>query len=382
MNGHRLSITHVITGLNVGGAERALYALLTGGLEGDFRNRIVSLMGEGHYGALLREAGIPVVCLNLPPGRLSLTSILRLRSIISAEKPNIVQGWMYHGNLFGSLARFAADSPMRLCWNVRTSLEAPGDMSWSTRFALYMGRFWSSRPDRIIYNSARSRTQHEVFGFRSENSIVLPNAIDTLRWRPSVSKRSEVRRKLGYSDDSRLLGFVGRNHSAKDPLNFFLACRRVLAAYPGVHVVLVGRDLDNAVPTDLPRDRVRLLGERSDVPDLMPAFDLLCLSSKAEGFPNVLGEAMACGLPCVTTDVGDAAEIVGDTGWTAPPRDSVALAEKLLTALALPKEDLYRRGEAARRRIECRYSVGSVVDRYAALYHAVAVGEQSDRWPD
>jgi glycosyltransferase involved in cell wall biosynthesis len=359
------AITHIITGLGVGGAERALHTLLTNGLEGPFRNHVISLMGPGHYGLLLQQAGIPVTCLHMRPGRPSLRALSRLRAAIRAYPPRIIQGWMTHGNLSASMARRLFQPHAAVAWNSRSSLEGLAQASVSTRALTRLGARLSSDPEAILYNALRSRRQHAEIGFSDLRAHYLPNGFDTGRWQPDATARAAVRAELGLSEVDRVIGFVGRGHPDKDPANLFQAFAQVAMQNPHTVLVAVGRDLDQfgVLP-----DRVILIGQRDDMPRVMPAFDLLCLSSRIEGFPNVIGEAMATGVPCVTTDVGDAAAIVGDTGWVLPSRNSDALARALIEAIEIPPEELRARGAAARARIEDEFSIASVVAKYIALY--------------
>lgn len=359
------NITHIITGLDVGGAERALHMLLTNGLEGPFRNHVMSLMGPGHYGSLLEQAGIPVTCLHMRPGRPSLRALWRLRAAIRAHQPQLIQGWMTHGNLSASLARRLFQPRAALGWNIRWSLEWLAQASASTRVLTRLGVWLSSSPEAILYNAQRSRCQHSEIGYSDGRAHHLPNGFDTIRWQPDATARAAVRAELGLSERDRVIGFVGRGHPEKDPASLFQAFSQVAALNPRAVLVATGRDLDRF---EGPGGRIILTGQHNNVPRLMQSFDLFCLSSRVEGFPNVIGEAMATGIPCVTTDVGDAAVIVGNTGWVVPPRDCDALARALIEAINTPPEELRARGAAARARIEAEFSIASVVEKYIALY--------------
>lgn len=365
-------ITHIITGLTVGGAERALHNLLTGGLQDRFDNRVISLMDEGAYGRPLREAGIDVTCLGMSPGRPGPVAAARLLRAVKAQAPDILQGWMYHGNLAASLARRLSAPRAALSWNIRLSLEGGSDIKRSTRQVTAMGARVSGGAGAIIYNSLRSRDQHERIGYAAAHGIFIPNGFDTMRWRPDPAARSALLALLGLRTNTKIIGFVARAHPQKDLPNLFAAFQQVSAEDPDCHLVCVGRQIEDFAPPSLDRSRVAFLGQRSDIPDIMPGFDLLCLSSWAEGFPNVVGEAMACGVPCVTTDAGDAAAIVGETGWIAPARNSAALASALRDALRLAPAERTRRGEAARMRIESDFALPAVVERYAALYQRLS----------
>lgn len=365
------SITHIITGLEVGGAERALYTLLTSGLEGPFRNHVISLMGPGYYGPLLEAAGIPVACLYMRPGRPSPLGLLALRAAVVARPADVVQGWMPHGNLSASLSQLLWRRGAALTWNIRLSLESESDQPVLTRVITRLMALLSAAPGAIIYNSSRSRRHHESLGYAASYSHVIPNGFSTETWRPDSDDRIAVRRELGISGSDWVIGYVGRGHSQKDVSNLFTAVTKFSARHPETVLIGVGRDLDCFERS--PR-RFIPLGQRADVARIIRAFDVLCLSSRAEGFPNVLGEGMASGVPCVTTDVGDARVIVGETGWVVPPRDPEALAEALGWAFEAPRAELQQRGLAARARIEQEFSIDMIVSRYTSLYRRLLKG--------
>jgi len=344
-----------------------LHTLLTGGLTDSFEHQVVSLTGDGRYGSLLRAAGVPVVCMNMTPGLPTPGAAMRLLNKVRVAEPDIFQGWMYHGNLAASFARRLSAPRAALAWNIRMSLEATQKMKASTRGVIKIGAWLSQGPNAIIYNATRSRQQHEAVGYAASDGSVLGNGFDTLRWRPDATAGARLKQELGLPSHTMLVGYVGRGHPQKDITNLFSAFAAAAATRPDVRLIVVGRDLKQ-YGGHLDPARVFFLGERDDVEHFMPGFDILCLSSAFEGFPNVIGEAMACGVPCVTTDVGDAAAIVADTGWVAPPRDSAALAGALSLALNASPEERQARGEAARRRVEVHYSLAAVIEQYTALY--------------
>jgi glycosyltransferase involved in cell wall biosynthesis len=285
---------------------------------------------------------------------------------------------MYHGNLAASIAAVLVPGKSWLVWNIRHSLYGLTSEKLMTRQVIRANRFLSSRPGVILYNSNLSREQHEAFGFKSEFGQVIPNGFDLERFRLSEDAGRITRDSLGISSNSRVVGHVARFHPMKNHHGFVRVAVRVGAELKDAHFVLSGRDVvpDNdaltALVPDAMRDRFHWLGDREDIPNLMCAMDVLCQSSSwGEGFPNVLGEAMATGVPCVATDVGDSAEIIGDTGLVVPPRNEEALASALMEMLKMPAGDRRVLGRTARNRITERYSLKTVVGEYAAIYEGL-----------
>ena len=365
----KTKIAHIITGLNVGGAERSLHTLLQSRLNETFEHVVISLMDEGHYGKLIRENNIRIYCLGLKRGTLKASALYKLFRIIKQEKPNILQGWMYHGNLIASLVHPFTERTTRLFWNIRTSLDSKQDLSKSSRLVLKISKLTSRRVNTIIYNSDKSRRQHAEYGLPDHKAVTINNAFDTDFWRKSINTRARLRADLGYKHDDTIVGYVGRDNTMKDLPNLFGAMYTALIRDNTVKFLLIGRGIANKCPNNLKENnRVKILSERSDVNHLMSVIDIFILSSKAEGFPNVLGEAMATNVPCVSTDVGDAREIIGETGWTCVPSDSSALAIALLGALSEPPTKRSTRGAAARRRIKNYYSSNLAIEKYTDIY--------------
>lgn len=373
-----MRVVHIITGLATGGAERALYNLLHGGLNANSHNHVISLMDEGTMGAQVRALGIPVTTLGMRGGRLSPSGLIKLYRVVRELRPDLIQGWMYHGNLAAVLARFLAPGRPVLAWNVRHSLYTLDHEKLMTRQVIRANRFFSFSPDVLLYNSHLSRKQHEAFGFSSRNGRVIPNGIDVQKFCFYDEVRKRVRAELGIPAEALVVGHVARLHPMKDHPAFLCAAVSLALHRPETHFLLSGRDvllenktLEQLIPAKV-RDRFYLLGERGDVSELMSAMDVFCLSSAwGEGFPNVIGEAMATGLPCVATDVGDSALVIGDTGVVVPSENAEALAAGIENLLTMPQEERRKLGESARTRIETNYTLGAIVGQYVGLYETL-----------
>jgi glycosyltransferase involved in cell wall biosynthesis len=367
-----IRICHIITGLDAGGAERALVNVVSHLDPSRFRNEVVSLIEPGIFGRELHAAGIPLVSLGFQRSRPELSGFLKVIRHLRRSRPAILQTWMYHADLLGSFAHCFVPSA-RLLWNVRCSDIAGSPESshlrWMTRLLARM----SHRPDAVIVNSRRGRVFHEKIGYRPRRWIELPNGIDTQRFRPRFEQRKQLRSLLGIRTDGPVIGLVARYHPMKDHATFLQAARKFASDHPGACFVLCGTNCDGR-NENLNRmisqaglsGRVILLGCRDDLETIYPAFDLATLSSAfGEGFPNVLTEAMACGIPCVATDVGACQEIIEGHGLIVPPRDPMALAQAWTSILAGPMEPLTRQ---ARARACEHYGIERICQLYESTY--------------
>jgi len=304
----------------------------------------------------------------------SYHALKELRGIARSFRTQLIQGWMYHGNLVASLARQLSPTRPVVTWNIRQSLDSFGTEKPATRQVIRLNRWLSHRAEAVIYNSRLARAQHEAFGFSAGKGIVIPNGFDIEALAPSEETRRWARHTMRLEDNALVVGHVARFHPMKDHVGFLKAAVQVARARLDVRFVLIGQNvslaneaLHNVVQADF-LDRFVFTGERHDIYELMQGFDVLCQSSWSEAFPNVLGEAMASGVPCVATDVGDSADIVGDTGAVVPPRDPHALAQALLHIMALPKSERRALGQAARKRIGKNFGLHSIVAQYRQLY--------------
>lgn len=381
-------VLHVITGLDGGGAERFLAALLPRLGDGPRSCAVLTLQGPGVAQGPLEEAGVPVHNMGarrgLPPGPLAFW---RARRMIRAWKPAVVCGWMYHGDMAARYARRVAGPGTALVWGIHQTPARPEDERWLTRRVIAWCRGHSREADRIVYVSRRSREAHAAAGFFDGRAVVVPNGFDLARFAPPptaeerAAAREEVRAELGLEVDAPLILRVARVDPMKDHPLLLEAFLAVHAARADAALALagVGADADAPVFAAWRREhpaaaaRVRWLGWREDMARLAAAADVAASSSAMkEAFPLVLGEAMACATPCVTTDVGDAAWLVGDTGRVVAPGSAEALAEALLSLLNMPEAQRRELGSRARARVAENFSLEAAASAYARVLDEAA----------
>jgi glycosyltransferase involved in cell wall biosynthesis len=380
----QLKIFHVIVGLGIGGAELMLKRLIESHNERrNYVHIVISLTTIDGLGELLQKQGVEVQALGMRTVLDTPRVLLRLVKLIRAVQPDIVQTWMYHADLLGGLAARIAGN-RNVIWGIRTAVVATAGNRVTSQVRRLCARLSNTVPHTIVCAAEASRRSHAAIGYSDARMVVVPNGFDLARLVATPTQRNSLRMKCGFDSSTVVVGYLGRYHPDKDQANFVRAAGLLAQNFPQVRFLMVGRDLDdkNAVLKDwisatVCADKFVLLGERSDVPVCLGAMDLFCLSSRIEGFPNVVGEAMAMGLPCVTTDVGDASMLVADTGVVVPKQDSVALAAGLGRLLFMPSEEREALGQRAKKRISEEFSMDRARERFETLYTQMTRKEQS-----
>lgn len=373
-----IKVIHIITGLGDGGAEGVLYRLCSFGNE---HHHIVITLGDlGKYGSALISKGITVYCLDMPPGRLTLSGLLRLFRILRQEQPHILQTWLYHSDLIGGLVGRLA-GVTRIVWGIRHGNLTPGTVKRSTIWVARICAVLSSYvPSLIICCSEQARAMHVKMGYAKEKIKTIPNGFNLTQLFHDVNLGLNIRANLNIASDKFLIGMVARFDPQKDHANIIEALGILRNRNLNFHCLLVGGgitadniNLRNQIARFKLGNHISLLGKRNDITGIMNSLDLHVLSSLGEAFPNVLAEAMACGTPCVTTDVGDASYIIGDTGWLVPPRAPIRLANAIELAMVARKDPLTwsTRQQAARQRVVDNFSIEKMTSSYAAIWQSL-----------
>jgi len=368
---------HCITGLNTGGAEAMLCKVVSRLPEHGVECRVVSLLPLGPMAGTLQQMGVQVDSLGMKRGVPSPAALWRFFRLIRRWKPDVVQTWLYHADLLGLLAaRMAGSVPV--VWNIRCAYMDLSQYRRTTSLVLRLCSWLSRLPSAVLANSEEARRFHRELGYSPQRFEVIPNGFDTALFRPDPEAPRRLRLELGLEHANALIGLVARFDPMKDHATFLQAAGELVRSHAEVRFVLCGdgivwsnEKLAAMVRENQLENRIFLLGRRNDIPQLTAGLDIAVCSSKGESFPNVVGEAMACGVPCAVTDVGDAASIIGDTGVVVPPEDVPALCQGMKSLLE--RGDAARRelGHCARERILSLYSLEKIVGLYYSLYEGV-----------
>lgn len=352
--------------LNLGGAERQIVTLARALHARGHDVQVCTFYANGALEPELRAAGVPVHALE-KRGRWDLLGFARsLVALVRRLEPDVLHSYLGTPNLFALLLR-PLFPRLRLVWGVRASFMDLGQFGWASRMVYAAEARLARFVDLTIANSEAGKAYAVSRGFPADRTIVVPNGIDTVRFAPDSEARTRVRAEWGVPEDAPLVGMVARLDPMKGHPTFLRAAAVLSALRPEVRYVLVGggpEAVRNALETLAGElglgDRVVFAGARQDVAAVYSALDVATSASLGEGFPNVIGEAMACGVPCVVTDVGDSARIVDTLGVAVPPGQPEALAAGWERCFGEERTAIAHRVRA--RIVEC-YSVDRLAER-------------------
>ena len=373
-------ILHIINSLGTGGAEMMLCKLLE---NRSLDHVVLTLKSGGALRERAKASGAEIYDLGISgKGLKLLRNYAKLEAIVRGVNPDIVQGWMYHGNLAASLAFMTAKRGQKpkIVWNVRHSLHDIRFEKWGTRTIIWLGKLLAKRTSKILYNSALSAKQHEKYGFPAAKTKLIPNGFDLEIFRPDPEARARLCSELNIPPQRKLFCHIARFHPMKDHELLLRAFGLLHNLHPDVHLILIGRDvtMDNPelsmwIKAAKVEGHVSCLGQRHDIPQIWPGVDFSCLSSAwGEGFPNVLGEAMASGVPCVSTDVGDAGWVIGEHGELVSPGDPAGYSAAMTRCVQMDKDTYSAKSENARNWIADNFSISRVVGMYEGFYEELS----------
>jgi len=374
-----LRILHLITGLNTGGAELALARLLEVMNQQDFESCVVSMISLGPVGNQIQSKGFAVFSLDMPPGRASFAGFVKLTRIIRNFQPQILQTWMYHADLLGLIAGKMLRIPA-IAWNIRGSESNFMSSKRMSKIVANICAILSGWPQAVIVNSRAGLSAHENLGYSPRKWCFIPNGIDTIRFSPDPSAGKSLRTQWNIPENVDIIGMVARIDPQKGYHDFLQAASLVNDKKINVFFVCVGGGAPEFV-SELKKqatklgieDKVLWTGPLFDMPAVYNTFSL-CVSASAygEGFPNVVAEAMSCGIPCVVTKTGDSPDLIADAGLVVAPRDPEAMADAICQILDASDQERKRLGTLARRRIIENFSLDKMVQQYTNLYNQLS----------
>lgn len=366
------NIVHIITGLGNGGAEMMLYKLLEKSDKSKFNFKVISMLDEGIMGEKINNLGVPVYTLKMKRGVPSLFSIIKTINI--CKNADIIQSWMYHADLLSFIVG-KIFLKKRVIWGIRRANLEKDKNKRSTLLIAKINSILSKYIDKVISCSIEAKKTHLEYGFFNNNIEVIPNGFSIEKYFYDKNAKNLIRKELEISLNRIVLILAGRWNILKDHNNCLEALRILKNSGYEVLLVFCGTEMDtkNVELMKLIYDKglnneVMLLGRREDIPQLFSASDIYVSSSSGEGFPNVIGEAMACELPCVVTDVGDSSYIIGNTGIVVPRQSPEKLADGIIKMINFSPEERKKLGEKARHRIISNFEIGEIVKCYEKLY--------------
>lgn len=367
-------IVHIISDLGSGGAERSLFKLAESNLKNKYDFSVICLKGDGMYVKKLRHLGIHVMVLNINFFNFFF-KLFALGLCLNKLRPQIIQGWMYHGNLAALIGKYMLLSKPKLIWNIRHSLHSISYEKKTTQAIIYINKICSQAANLIIYNSANSLTQHNQYGFSKSLSSVIENGFEEKIELDSMV-RTQIRNKYKFQESCVVIGHVARFHPMKGHELFVKSVLPILEENPDVAILMIGRNIDwknSYLTMQIPKDlhhRFTLLGEVDNAAQLMNAMDIFALSSLwGEGFPNVLGEAMLLQIPCIANNIGGCDEIMGDTGVLVDvPCSNNEWSSLLTNFILMSQEARSKYGKRGRDRVINAFSFSRTRDMYDQVY--------------
>lgn len=372
----RMKIVFLIRSLNYGGAERQLITLASGLKKMGHEVIVVVFYRGGELEEDLKEMNVKFYCLD-KLGRWDIFPFIkRLIQLLKLEKPDILHSYLDVPNLLSVMFKPFFPDNTKIIWGVRASNTDLDHYDWLTRLTFHMNCCFSRFADLIIVNSNAGHAYHLAHGYSGDKMIIVQNGINTAKFFPSYEARLQLRAEWGISEKEILIGLVARLDPMKDHLNFLKASTILLRERKDIRIICIGdgpmdyRQKLYGLSIKLKLEKRLLWVEgRKDMNAVYNAIDIICSSSSwGEGFPNVIGEAMACGVPCVATDAGDSAFIVSAKGIVVPPQNPQALANGLMQMLQNFKKNQYTLRKQVRFRITSQFSHESLVLKTAATF--------------
>lgn len=359
-------MVHVITNFaGVGGAEMMLARLIKQ-TQNEYDHVVISLMktSDVYADTLAICSSHSALAWN---GLNSFSVLARLKNLLKQLAPKTVQCWMYHANVMTSLSVLGLANKPKVFWGIHHSLASPKEESIATKLSLAISKMLSAKPAGIIYCAHSSLHQHQQYGLNNSNARVIANGVSLDKFQPNPQINEPI-----------VIGFAGRYHTAKGYPYLFETIAKLKDQPIIFKIAGQGANRDNPEikgyfeQYQLDENQVQLLDQISDMPAFYRSIDAFLMTSITEGFPNVLVEAMASGLPCISTDVGDAKYIMQELGSIVSPRDADALAKAVMDYVYLSPSQKLELKQLTRQRVEQNFSIEYVSQQYVAAWRQSA----------
>ena len=371
-------IAHLITDLKNGGAQTMLYKMLSGLNKTQYHSTVLSLTTTDPIGDKIQALGVSVIELGMRPNSLNPLPIIRLIRLFKALRINLIHTWMYHADLIGALAGFACHKTP-VIWGIHHGELSPETTKRGTILLANLNARLSSRlPREIVYVSDHARDIHHSIGYCNKRDQVIFNGVDLTDFYPNIESRYHIRSELGLASKTPLIGMIARFHPLKDYQTFIKAAGLIHQIKPDVHFLLCGDDVnaDNRTMMEWIQAAditqvVHTLGHRKDVAHIIQSLDIATSTSRCESFSLVMAEAMACGVPCVTTDIPGPVSVVGPLGWIVPVGNPKALCNVWIKILHLTSEQRHEYAHAAQERVKTCFSIETMIRGYELLYKEI-----------
>ena len=369
-----MKIVHIITGLGDGGAEQTLYKICKYDQNND--HIVISLTGSGKYFSLLNTIGIKVHCFKI--NLISFFQCYHFLKLLHSLNPNIVQTWLVHADFIGGIAAKLLGI-RNIIWNIRYSNLEIGKAKLSTILIIkILARLSYKIPRHIIVVSKKAKKIYTTMGYDRKKLKFIPNGYDLSILKINNIQKKNFQKILKKNKNIPLIGNVARYDPKKGHFNLLKALSITKSKNINFLCLLVGSNITkknvkliNEIKKLKLSSHVKLLGQRNDIPTVMNGLDIYVHSSGyGEGFPNVVAESMACGTPCVVTDVGDASYIVGKTGWVVGSNNFLELASAIEKAIFEQKtKNWNKRCKEARSRVKESFDISKMVNSYNKVWY-------------
>lgn len=368
-----ISILHIITSLESGGAQTSLHRLLRFS-SSNVDNYLIVLKDESDFYDLSILSNKRILFLDINSLYSLLIGLKKSVSFILKNKIEILHSWLPHSDIFASFIKFFLPTK-KIIWSIRFSELNRKNTKISTLIIIEILKYLSFIiPSVIIFCSKRSLDFYSKKGFNKKKLTLIYNAVDS-----NFLKTKDINEYEKNNDELFTFGSLSRYHPIKDHVTLFEA----FALLPSnlrkrIKLLLAGKGLDkenleliNLINKYIPDIKVELYGEIKNVNKYLLSLNIFTLSSLSEGFPNVLAESMALGVPCISTDAGDAYKIIGKYGWVVPVKNSIKFSEAILSAYKLSSQEIEELSSNAKKRIELYFSNDKYLKSHLDLYESL-----------